>query len=456
MRILTVATSLILAALISVWGLHFFMEEDLEAFVPPLVVEGVRRQLPPAPFTLSSEAYGRIGMGPLALRAEPLRRQLPDLRGELLFLGRNERPDLKAPHFRLALAKEEGFHSFEAGKKIYLKYLKGAVRSPVEERRFRDGALFEEEPTPLFTKGSYTFSPQNIPTSLWIELRFFEEAESVEVTLGMLDETRMPLSEPEERRRFLLPLGTTSGRLATGGWELGSNRVDTTLFARQKARWRGRDCFLAMHGGEEFAFALGRERIDFFDGMTPYTVFVKEGEFLVWRENRWAPVGSSESFGHPLLVCKKLDDRILTFDLWDGQGAQKLQLSLIRSQEMREMVNVHEQLSFVGAKTRAQFIISSNQKRLLLRPNDWLLCHEGEWKKIGSAQEVDDYVSARLQGPLFVLDTVTKKNGRQVLLGHLFNTARTEVKEIELSAHQPTLAAASARSPFGDEEDEEP
>ena len=124
----------------------------------------------------------------------------------------------------------------------------------------------------------------------------------------------------------------------------------------------------------------------------------------------------------------------MTFDLWDPEGRGRIGLSLIRQREGMPLPDLSQQFKFVGAKTWAQFIVECNLKRMILKPGDWLVLTDKGWNRINSPDEVDDYVTCKTQGPLFVLDKMTKQNGKQVLVGHLFSANRTDMHEVELPA----------------------
>ncbi len=405
-----------------------------------------KTQLPKNPFAQAAEAYEKIGEGPFKLKWAPPQMQLPDLRKELLYTGKNERPDIAKGKqlFHLLLRSSGELQTVRMGEKVFLVYQGGFVSTTSSNaKRMADRPLWNE-PQHQNSKGTYAFSPGNQPTPLWIELRPLNE-ETLEVEVGMLDEKGTFVSSPEECLSF--PLVKGDSRFQQTPWEVGGHRVDTTLLVRQKARWVGPDLFLEKHGGEDYATVIGRQRIDFIEEDTPYACFVKAGDFLIWEDNRWQVADdSNETVGAPLLVVKKIDEKVMSFELWDCEGKSKLMLSLIRMRDYDPFPEITQEFKFVGAKTWAQFIVECRSQRFILKPHDWLILTREGWHKINSPDEVDDFVNQKLTGPLFILDKMTKQNGRQVLLGHLFNATRTEIKEVELPAAQSPLANAYAPS----------
>ena len=409
----------------------------------PLVQEQVlstKVQLPKNPFGQVEGAFEKIDLDPLALKWVEPKMCLPDLRNEVVFSGKNDRPDIDPSKvlFHLSLKGTGETRSVTAKERLYLVYEGDYSRlSPQELTSAKPSPLWSD-PGHSFSKGNYSFSPDNKPTPLWIEL-VRGESEGVEFCTGMMDEQGLLVTSPAELRYFTLRPQEMQ-RNPSVGWELGGYRVDATLLVRQRARWIGPDLFLEKHGGEDFVNSIGRERIDFLDGASPYSCFVRRGDFLVWKESKWIVASESmETEKFPLLVVKKVDEKVMGFELWDNAGKGKLMLSLIRARGQEKMPDLANDFKFVGAKTWAQFIVESNSQRLLLKPRDWLVFTEEGWQKIESTQQVDDYVEHRLTGPLFILEKMVKKNGHQVLVGHLFNSTRTEMQEIELPAMQSPL-----------------
>lgn len=388
--------------------------------VPSAVVRITpKKELPPHPFSVPNEVYQEIGEGPLALNWVTPQMQLPNLQDELLFYGRNERPDTQRAHasFHIMTRSDDQIRSVHEGERIYLVY------QGTKQKKY-----------PADSKGLYSFSPYNQPTALSIKLHTQDE-HTVQIEVNMLDEKGETITTPEPFHHFSL-FSQEDAKTSGNGWNLGKFRVDSTLLVRQKARWMGRDRFLELHGGEEYAYAQGRQRIDFNEEKVPYSCFVKEGDLLIWKNERWKVLSEKEeSRDFPLLVVKKIDEKVLTFELWDAIGRSKTSLNLLHLKDHEKPLDLNEEFKFVGAKTWAQFLVECRGSgRLVVRTNDWIVCTQEGWKKLDSAEEVDAYLDSKLSGPLFVIDKLTRENGRQVLLGHLFNKSRTDVEEIKLIA----------------------
>lgn len=369
--------------------------------------------LPKGAFELPEEAYQKAGESLLALQQSPPTMQLPDLRTQLIYYGKNGRPDAQSQHTLLHFAingTNKSVVSIAPGAKLYLVY--------------------DRKNTP----GRYSFSPNNEKTSLWIEGTPVDNEVQVRVT--MENDKGEQVVEPELFAQFRLP---EKEFMRYGGttWELGTFRVDGTLLARQKARWYGMDRFLERHGGDDFKDLEGKQRIDFGENDELYSVFVKAGDCLIWNQNRWKVTSPGEdSLNHPLLLVKKVDERLMTFELWDVEGKGKVLLNLLKSTEPWALQNsqaLQQMFKFLGAKTKTQCVFEINRERVILRPSDWLLLTAKGWKKLSSEEEIDNYVKRKSPGTLFVFEGIGRKGEKQILNGMLYSPARHECQPVELS-----------------------
>jgi len=391
--------------LMSFW---FFFSRPSEISIGKVQEE--KTALPKRAFALPEKAYAEIEKE-LELQFTPMSIQLPDLRRFLVYYGKNGRPDANQKgallHFGLNGSKESA--AVAENQKLYL--------------------IYDRAPSP----GKYIFSPNNAPTPLWIEPQV--SGDEVSLHVGMLDEKGNLIQEPVINAQFNLKSREFVRTGAT--WEIGNQRVDGTLLARQKTRWFGKDKFMERHGGDEYRDFIDKERLDFGEGLEMYSVYVRLGDVLIWDGNRWKIVlPGKESLGHPLLVVKQVDDRLMKFELWDVEGRGAIALNLLKSLEPKGVQNLTKNFKFLGARTRSQFVFEIDNERMLLSPYDWLLFTDGSWKKLTTPQEIDDYVDRKTIGPLFVFDGIKKIGDQQVLSGALFNSTRSDFQLIELPVQQ--------------------
>lgn len=393
----------------------------------PVVNDGkALTTLPKNSFELPPQAYESIECPLFGLEFCPLAMQLPDLRKHLIYYGKNGRPDAQTGDSALYFAFNGNKNptSLNPNEKLYV--------------------TFDKKQNPP----QYVFSPQNNETPLWIEAE--TRSNDALVKVRIMTEDGKVIAEPSSHADFTLPQKefVRSGVV----WEIGKWRVDGSLLARQKVRWFGPDRFLEKHGGKEYQDFIGRQRIDFGEPNEMYSIYVALGDALVWQDDRWNIVKPGEStLNKPLMVVKKIDDRIMTFELWDTSGKAKIPLNVLKTHEAPIPFTIQQQFKFVGARTRSQFVFEINKERMLLSPQDWLVHTENGWKKLTTPEEIDDYVERKLHGTLFVFDGVVRKEDRQVLIGTLFNPSRTDTQEVELPVSTGTSGNAAETSKIPDD-----
>jgi len=381
--------------------------------------------LPKRAFALPKENYAAIDEPLLSLQFAPMSMQLPELKRYLIYYGKNGRPDAVAekPLLHFAFTGNKTISSVVPGERLYVSY----------DRKLNPP--------------QYVFSPGNAETSLWLEAT--AEGNEAHVKATMKGENGETIHEPEANANFNLP---EKEYVRFGGtpWEIGKNRVDATLLARQKARWYGPDVFLGKHGGKEYADKIGKQRIDFGEGEDVYSVYVGINDSLVWVNDQWKAVKpGAESLGKPLLVIKKIEDRLMNVELWDPEGKGKITLNLLKSSEVQAHSNIQQNFKFVGARTRTQFVFEIDGERMLLSPHDWLLSTKEGWVKLQTSEEIDNYVDRKISGALFIFDGIERKDDHMSLTGTLFNPSRTDMQTVEIPLQQnaPTPpAGASGRS----------
>lgn len=404
--------------------LFFFSKQELIQEPPHVVV----RTLPSSPFSFNEEKLLALGENILELKNAPLKRHLPDLRAHLVFSGKNSRPDAHFGDLKIQLSIQNGkvLKSVSPKEKVYLAFDKNL--SPCK----------------------YTFAKEGETTPFWLVPEL--NGNEVKITLSMVDHDGNVVTEDDPLSHFTLVEKDATRQTPPQNFELSSPksqwRVDGTLLARQKARWMGVDKFLEKHGGEEFLNVLGKHRIDFGEGDETYSVFVGNSDTLIWDKDlgRWiekAPC--KESVGKPLLVVKRVEDRVMMLELYEPEGKSKVTLNLIRAQEGFSPDHLASEFRFVGARTKSQVVFEIDQKRFMVKPNDWLVMTKEGWRKLKTPQEIDDYVSRRLVGTLFVFEEIGKKEDKPVLIGHMFNPSRTDSQTVEIAMTTSSKAEQSLK-----------
>lgn len=393
--------------------------------IPELEPQPIRNTLPKGAFSLTPADYKAVGEPILTLNYQPPALKLPDLKSIITYYGKNGRPDAQAGKELLHFAVNGGAsRPTLPNEKVYLVY------------------------NPKSETSKYSFSPNNEKTSLWFEATPLNN-EAV-VTVHLYDDKGQKVTGPENFESFNLAEKEVA-RSQNTGWELGKWRVDATLLARQKARWVGHDRFLEEHGGQEFDQAVGSQRIDFGEGDEAYSLFVKPGDSLVYEKDQWKVVKpGDDSLKEPLMVVKRVDERLMNFELWDVQGKSKVILNLLKVSENFAQQNFEQIFKFLGARTRSQYVFEIDNERVLLSRHDWLLLTDTGWKKLETPKEIDDYVERKVVGTLFVFDSIIKKDDRQYMKGTVYNQSRTESYPVELAMQSVGPAEKQGNKPQPD------
>jgi hypothetical protein len=370
--------------------------------------------LPPKPpkliFSFKPKEKSDFGAPFMRLGKNELRMRLPDLRNILVYYGSNQRPDVAQFDSLVSLGIRGSPQSTPVSTKgpVYLAY------------QNKPGLM------------RWSFSPNNAPTSTWIEIT--PEVGKAKISVFMKQQNGQLVKEPDELATFMIGLQHLPTNIRpTEAWEIGGIRVDNSFLMRQRAVWFGQDLFLQQYGGASFSTVKEKERIDFVDANGTYNCFVDASDCLVYTDGRWQVAEAGpETRMKPLLTVKKIDERSISFDLWESEGKNKISLEL-RKVMSPIPLNIPIDIKLLGARSKTEWIIEMSGTRTFVSDDDWLILSAGKWTKISTPEELDDYVFGRIRGKLLVLDG-TEKNGNDVsLLGILFDESRTRQAPIKIS-----------------------
>ena len=375
------------------------------SYATSYTAEASTSSLPNTAFPFPQEAYDAIGDGILSLNHTIFAMKIPDLSHDILFHGLNARPDIPndTPQIILSLSGSSDIICAASESKIFLVY---------DDSPFPGRYIAGDDTSPLSIIPTYTNGGAVISTSL-----VDDAGNDVEDTASI---TTFELLES--------PLITEQA-----SWEVGTYRADAGILARQRARWFGKDRFLEHHGGEEYNYTIGRERIDFGDGEEAYPLFVKKGDYFFWEDDKWiAPSKTSSSQGKALLAIASVEEKLIHIDLWNDTGTKKLPLTIIKSSSVWSPHIIQHEISFLGAKTKIQAIVEISKERMILNNQDWVLRSDNKWSVIKTPKNIDEYVMNAVTGELFVVGDIIRKDGKQFLEGTLFNRAKTETVEMAI------------------------
>lgn len=386
-----------------------------ERALPPLLLPPLKTL--PLPFASSTEEEAQCFDAPFALRYHPPQLELPDLHDQMVFAGINERPDAPSfpPIIYLGCLGEES-HPCSLGQPCYLQQ---------EQKR--------GSPAYHMLRGEKESHLWVIPRSL--------EGENLQLDVHMVDGEGKQITEPGEHQTLLLRPHPLQGHGSS--WELeGGIRVDATLFSRFHARWMGPNLFLEEHGGDPYAFCRGRECIHWEREGKPEYLFVREGDWVVWKERGWQQAKEGEETGnYPLLICKGVEGDRLHFQLYDSCSTRKTNLFLMRTSEHASLDHLARSCSFASAKTWQKLTLLIGEDRLEVSPGDWLLHANRKWTPLESLEAIENYAQGTLEGELLVVEGFDTREGRRELGLTLYSNSRATAKHFFLPLSSESTTA---------------
>jgi hypothetical protein len=413
-----VLAGLILVALISALVLTLSRPKELSPNFPVQATP----QLPTHGFQQPETSYQKLNEQLLKLKVETPAIQLPNLRPVLMYYGKNGRPDADAekPLLHFGIANTKDTRMVTTGDFLYLTYDRTAPQN------------------------KYNFSPNNQPTPLWIEAAPYN-VNQVAIQLFLRGNDGTLVSKPQANAYFLMQEKDYARFGGNPVWEIDKTRIDGTLLVRQKARWYGVDLFLAQHGGDLYPDVGNKQRIDFGEGEDVYSVFVDEGTCLIWKDGRWkVATPGPDTAAYPLLCVRKIDPRLINFELWDVNGRNKILLNLLKTTDAPTPKTLPQNIKFLGARTLSRYLFEVNGERVVLSPHEWLLFKDNRWHLLRDPIEIQRFVERKIVTPLFIFDGVIRRGDRQVLQGTLYNASRTDTTAVEIPLLSGGLATPSA------------
>lgn len=390
-------------ALASLGGILEQMRRSASFEQPRLSLHG--EELPKGGFEREKVDYALLGDSILELDYHVPELRLPDLRKELIYYGQNLRPDAgRTPVFFFSVGQSGEIVPVKPASPTYL--IVGEKGG--EKMRFSEG---------------------NKPTDLWFEVGLQGGQAIVDVSIR--DEEGAVHRIPEERAHFALSEESHRQRGAFP-WRIGELPVDAAFLTRQGAKWRGRDLFLEKHGGEEFRSFEGKQRVTFGEGEGKYALYLGKGDFLIWKEGRWsAPMEGEATSGFPLLKLEKVDERLLSFTLFDSSGGAKIPLALVKSIDPLAPLPAGD-FQFAGARTRVHSMFNLRGQREIVGPKDWFILQEGRWKKLKSVKEINAFVEGKMEGLLLVIEQLIGEGEEKRFEATLYNASRSDFIPVAL------------------------
>jgi len=345
-------------------------------------------------------AYETIGSGSLSLNPANQAAFL-NLNHEIVILAKNTRPD--APLSR-------------AGKILV------GLKSSGEEKEITSSTLVHLHYDPTMTGAVFRFSDQ--PSALWMKPMIMDQS-GVLIEIGR--ENAVNGVKEVETSRFVLPEPSVSD--AIGGRSLSRRPGGKELESLKQTTLWSRDVLFEKYGGREFQVMKDKIKLQF---ASPSQVcFVSQGDYLTLAEGRWKVVSLQDAKGEaPLLHVKEVSSKGVEIQSWDISGFFPFQLKIDFQRQPKLAPRPEGLPSSLRLRTASQVTCILGKRRLILKKGDWLLKTTTGWRNLKRASEIEDCLYHRLQGELFIFDSIEKEGGKMFLKGHLFDEMRTQVQPV--------------------------
>ena len=377
------------SAILLIFLVNFFRTSEIEVF------KSVRKE--EKKLSASRFDYGKIGRGAFALRSEIQKFPFPNLSGEVLFLGKNTRPDATLYNVKLHIGLKGDEKTLKAvpGQKLYLSYNEGIL-------------CFAKDPTPLWIKPYL-----NEKRETWIEMGIRLVSEVNEV---LLDEVRT--FEIENALKRNPPSEVSDPGLAKG------------VEAMKKAKWWAPDRLFEVYGGENYGKLTGKERLEFEEEKGAHILYVKEGDRFVWKEGKWRAFPSTNRY--PMAHLISVSPYKIEWELWDVTGLEWVKVA--HSKERARGINLRVEGIFTRMRQRTTSRISCrvDNKAVILKKGDWIVHTTTGWHILKNLKEVEEILNFKVRGELFVFDGMEKVDGKSVFCGALFDQMRTQIQHVRL------------------------
>ena len=346
--------------------------------------------------------YEKIGSGPFFLSPGIQSFPFPDLSNEILFLGRNTRPDSTLYEVKLHMGLRGCDHTLRVspGQKVYLSYVE-------EHLNFAEGVM------PLWIKPYL-----NDKEEVWVEMGIYLASESGEVLLQKACAFEMECHLNKDQVATLKDLDLKEG-----------------LESLRKAKWWASDRLFETYGGEIYAHFVGQERLEFEKDEEALFLYVNPGDLLTWKENKWQET-SDQTKNEPLARLINVSPYKMEWELWDKSGLEYARV--VHSREKAPGINlrIEEVFNRIRQRTTSRISCRIDNKAMILKQGDWLIHLPTGWYTLKTLKEVEAVLNFKVKGELFVFDGLQYTDGKPIFCGTLFDPMRTQTQNVRLPITQ--------------------
>jgi len=345
---------------------------------------------------LPSESYDSICTGPLKLSPALGSFPLPDLKKEMCFYGKNTRPDVTVYDLlmHIGLIRSGERHKVISGQKLYLTCSENGPPA----------LHFSSKPTPLWIMPSMTEKGETL-----VEVGVYLQSDQNE---KLIEETKSFAIE-QVMRHETLPHHDLHFKEA--------------LASLEKSEWWDPDLLYETYGGEIYHSLGDQERVTFIGELERCVTNIKKENAFIWKEEKWEPITIGQaSRGYPLALVKKLSGEELQWELWSAEGLEKTVITKKKHHLPKLNLRVEEVFSRIRQRTASRISCRIGKTTAILKEGDWLLKTQNGWRVLISLKEIEDVLSFKTKGELFVFEGIEKKEGKPIFSGTFFDEMRTQ------------------------------
>lgn len=196
-----------------------------------------------------------------------------------------------------------------------------------------------------------------------------------------------------------------------------------------KVKWWGKDLFFLEYGGAQYRPLGEKHKIEFKDGVKSYFLFVEPKDYLGFKDNRWRVLSSLEEADReaPLAVVQSISSNQLEIQGWDPLFTATIALE--KGQPFR--ASADQVIMDPKMRSSNQALCKIGKKRLILKPNDWVLKSQTGWRKLVTMSEIDSYLNSELLEELFVVDSIESGG---LIRGRHFDPLRVQMRPFTIQA----------------------
>ena len=341
--------------------------------------------------------YNKIGTGALALNSAIGDLPFPNISKEILLLGGNTRPDASLRNMTLCIGIKgcDTTSIVIPGQKLYLSY---------NDRHLH----FSHTITPIWIK---PYVNEQLETHLEIGVSLLSKLGEV-----LLDETRTYEMHPSLTREAVQSVK--------------DSLLKEGVVTMQRGRWFPPDHLFEIYGGEGYKPLVNAERLQLEGSEESYFLYVKEGDFFVWKEGRWQP--STVTMPYPMAKLTNIFPHKMEWTLWDKTGLESIKVVHKRENVEGNTLRAEEVFTQIRQRTTSQISCYIDGKTRIFKKGDWLIRLPTGWRIVKNMQEVNKIIDFTMQGELFVFDGIDKRAGKSIFCGALFDKMRGQVLTVQI------------------------